>query len=381
MEPTTQTAPHTSIATHFSSLKDPQVVGRSAHELLDILTITILAVICGAKGWEDIEDWAVDHAVWLRTFLRLPNGIPQHDCYRRIFAALAPAPFAQCFTQWMQALVGSTRGKLVAIDGKTMRRSFDRARGRLALHVVSAWVAANGVALGQVVTDAKSNEITAIPALLDLLDIRGAVVSIDAMGCQKSIATKIVDRGADYLLALKDNHPTAHQEVAAYFADAVGTTTVHSHTYTDGGHGRVEVRHVHVTTDTAWFEDRAAWKGLQSFVMVERECHMGTEVRQERRYFLCSLATTDAAAIGAHVRDHWSIENPLHWTLDVTFREDDCRIRVGHGPENFALLRKLALALLKRTPFGRRSLTQRQKLADRNPDYLLAVLAAGSQGF
>ena len=381
MEPTTPTASHTSITTHFSTLKDPRVVGRSTHALLDILTIAILAVICGAKGWEDMEDWAIDHAAWLGTFLPLPGGIPQHDCYRRVFAALAPVPFAQCFTQWMQALVGSTQGKLIAIDGKTMRRSFDRARGRSALHVVSAWVAANGVALGQVVTDAKSNEITAIPALLDLLDIRGAVVSIDAMGCQKSIATTIVEGGADYLLALKDNHPTAHQEVAAYFADAVGTTTVHSHTTTDAGHGRVEVRRVHVTTDTAWFEDRAAWKGLKSFVMVESERHLGTTIQRDCRYFLCSLTTTDAAAVGTHVRDHWSIENPLHWTLDVTFREDDCRIRVGHGPENFALLRKLALALLKRTPFGRRSLTQRQKLADRNPNYLLSVVAAGSTGF
>jgi predicted transposase YbfD/YdcC len=278
----------------------------------------------------------------------------------------------------MQALVGSTDGKLVAIDGKTMRRSFDRARGRSALHVVSAWVAANGVSLGQVVTDAKSNEITAIPALLDLLDIKGAVVSIDAMGCQKSIATKIVDCGADYLLALKDNHPTAHEEVAAYFTEAVGTPTVHSYASTDGGHGRVEVRTVHVTTDIGWFADRAEWKGLESFVMVESERDLGTKVQRDRRYFLCSLATTDAAAVGAYVRDHWSIENPLHWTLDVTFREDDCRIRDGHGPENFALLRKLAVVLLKRTPFGRRSLTQRQKLADRNPEYLASVLASGA---
>jgi predicted transposase YbfD/YdcC len=378
MEPTKPTTRQNSIATYFGTLKDPRVVARSDHTLLDILTIAILSVICGAKGWEDMEDWAIDHATWLHTFLQLPNGIPQHDCYRRVFAVLAPGPFAQCFTQWMQALVGSTTGKLVAIDGKTMRRSFDRARGCSALHIVSAWVAANGVALGQVVTDAKSNEITAIPVLLDLLDLKGAVVSIDAMGCQKTIARKIVDRGADYLLALKDNQPTVHEEVAAYFADAIGTPTVHSDTNTDGGHGRIEVRHVHVTTDLAWFENRAEWKGLKSFVMVESERHIGTKITREKRYFLCSLATTDTALVGTYVRDHWSIENPLHWTLDVTFREDDSRIRVGHGAENFALLRKIALALLKRTPFGRRSLAQRQKLADRNYDYLLAVLAAGS---
>jgi predicted transposase YbfD/YdcC len=381
MEPTTPGAPHSTIATHFAALKDPRVVGRSDHDLLDILTIAILAVICGAKGWEDIEDWAEDHATWLQTFLRLPNGIPQHDCYRRVLAALDPTAFAACFTAWMQALVGSTAGKLIALDGKTMRRSFDRARGRSALHLVSAWVAANGVALGQVVTDAKSNEITAIPALLDLLDLRGAVVSIDAMGCQKDIAAKIVDGGADYLLSLKDNHPTAHAEVAAYFAGAINTPTVHSHETTDGDHGRIEVRRVHVTTDLAWFADRAAWKGLQSFVMVESTRDLGTTVQHECRYFLGSQATTDAAAVGTYVRDHWSVENALHWTLDVTFREDDCRIRDGHGPQNFAWLRKLALTLLTRTPYGRRSLVQRQKLADRNHDYLLSVLAAGSQAF
>jgi predicted transposase YbfD/YdcC len=378
MEPAPSGAPHSTIALHFAGLKDPRVVGRSDHALLDILTIAILAVICGAKGWEDIEHWAEDHAAWLQTFLRLPNGIPQHDCYRRVFAALDPTAFSTCFMTWMQALVGSTAGKLIAIDGKTMRRSFERARGRHALHLVSAWVASNAVTLGQVVTDTKSNEITAIPALLDLLDIRGAVVSIDAIGCQKAIAGRIVEGGADYLLSLKDNHPTAHQEVAAYFAQAIDTPTVHSHETTDGDHGRLEGRRVHVTTDVAWFADRAEWKGLQSFVMVESTRDLGTVVQRECRYFLCSLAVTDAAALGAYVRSHWSIENTLHWTLDVTFREDDCRIRAGHGPQNFAWLRKLALTLLRRTPFGRRSLAQRQKLADRNHTYLLSVLAAGS---
>ncbi|SRR6266540_995679 len=378
MEPTNSITPLSSIAAHFGTLKDPRVVARSDHDLLDILTIAILAVICGARGWEDIEDWAEDHQAWLKTFLRLPSGIPQHDCYRRVLGALDPTAFSQCFTQWMQALAGCTEGKLIAIDGKTMRRSFDRARGRSALHLVSAWVAANSVTLGQVVTEAKSNEITAIPALLDLLDLRGAIISIDAMGCQKNIAAQIIDEGANYLLSLKDNHPTAHQEVAAYFTHALNTPTVHSHETTDGGHGRIEVRRIHVTTDIAWFAEHEAWKGLKSFVMVESERDLGTAMQHECRYFLCSLDTTDAATIGTYVRDHWSVENTLHWTLDVTFREDDCRIREGHGPQNFAWLRKLALTLLKRTPFGRRSLVQRQKLADRNHDYLLSVLAAGS---
>jgi predicted transposase YbfD/YdcC len=229
MELTEPRPPHRSIATHCATLKDPQVVGRSDHDLLEILTLAILAVIGGAKGWEDLKHGAKDHATWWQTSLRVPNGIPPHDCYRRVFAALDPTAFAACFMAWMQALVGSTAGKLVAIDGKTMRRSFDRARGRAALHLVTAWVATKGVALGQVVTDAKSNASTAIPALLDLLDLRGAVVSIDAMGCQKEIAGTMIDGGADSLLSLKDNHPTAHQEIAAYFAQAINTPTVHSH--------------------------------------------------------------------------------------------------------------------------------------------------------
>lgn len=382
MERTKPAAPHSSIATHFAALKDPRVVGRTGHTLLDILTIAMLATICGSKGWEDIEQWAEDHAAWLGTFLSLRSGIPQHDTYRRVFAALDPTAFAACFTAWMQALVATTDDKLIAIDGKTMRRSFDRARGQSPLHVVTAWVATNAVALGQVVTDAKSNEISAIPALLELLDIRGAVVSIDAMGCQKPIAAKIIDRGADYLLSLKDNHPTAHAQVAAYFADAIHrhSPTVQSHESVEGDHGRIETRRVHVTTDIAWFADRAAWKGLRSFVLVESTREIGAVVQHEMRYFLCSVAL-DAATAGAYVRSHWSVENTLHWTLDVTFREDDCRIRDGHAPQNLAWLRKLAITLLKRTPFGRRSLVQRQKLADRNPDYLSSVIASALQAF
>ena len=385
MEPKDSTELYNPLAAHFATLPDPRVVGRCDHDLLAILSIAIMSVICGCKGWEDMAFWAQDHQAWLKTFLRLPNGIPHHDCYRRVFAALDPTAFSQCFMTWMQALVGSTEGKLIAIDGKTMRRTFDRASGRSALHVVSAWVASNAVVLGQVVTDAKSNEITAIPALLALLDVRGAIVTIDAMGCQKDIAADIVARGADYVLSLKDNHPTAHQEVAEYFAWAISKGTVQSHQTTDGDHGRIEVRTTHVTTHVDWFEDRSDWKGLQSFVMVESERTIGSKVTTERRYYLSSLGTTDAAVVGAYVRAHWSIENTLHWSLDVTFREDDSRIRVGHGPQNLAWLRKLAITLLKRTPSNPRnlakgrSLIQRQAQADRDHDYLLAVLTADSQ--
>ena len=381
METMNRSTPGGSIAQHFGSLQDPRVVGRCAHDLLDVLTITFLAVICGADGWDAIEDWARFRESWLRTFLRLPHGIPGDDTYRRVFAALRPAAFAECFTRWATALVGATAGKLVALDGQTLRHSFDRARGQSALHLVHAWVADNGVVLGQIATDAKSNEITAIPALLELLDLRGAVVTIDAMGCQKEIAAAIVEAEADYVLALKDNHPTARDEVARYFEHAAGTPAVQSVETTDGDHGRIEIRRTHLTTDVAWFEDRGDWAGLRSFVWVETERHVGTTVTREQHYFLSSLATTNAAQMGSYVRGHWGIENKLHWSLDVTFHQDASRIRRDHAPQNFAAVRKLALVPLKAETTFKAGIERKRRRADRDLDYLLAVLNAGGRSF
>lgn len=370
-----------SIARHFGELKDPRVRGRCDHDLLEILTITFLAVICGASGWDDIEDWARFRESWLRTFLQLRGGIPGDDTFRRVFAALEPRSFAACFTRWTATLVGATAGKLVAIDGQTLRHSFDRAKGQSALHVVSAWVSDNAVTLGQVVTNAKSNEITAIPELLAILDLRGAVVSIDAMGCQKAIAAGIVEKQADYLLALKDNHPTARDEVALYFADAIGTPTVHTAETTDGDHGRVEIRRVHVTTDVAWFADRGDWASLGSMVCIERERHVNATISYERVYYLSSLRTSDAAIIGGYARAHWGVENGLHWALDVTFGQDASRIRRDNAPQNFAIVRKLALVLLKAERTFKAGIQRRRRRADRDLNYLNSILNAESHEF
>src|SRR6266545_7752072 len=270
-----------SIATHFVTLTDPRNVNACDHPLLEVITVAILAVICGAEGWEHIETFGKAREAWLRTVLTLPKGVPSDDTFRRVFTTLRSDEFRRCFTAWMQALVGTTEGKLVAIDGKTLRRSFDRAAGRSALHLVHAWVEANSILLGQYATEAKSNEITAIPALLALLDVRGAVVTIDAMGCQKAIAAQIVAQEADYILALKDNHPTAHAQVVAYFEQAIGTPAIACSETTDGGHGRIEVRRVYTTTEIEWFEKRTEWEGLGCCIRVDCERTVGNKTTSE----------------------------------------------------------------------------------------------------
>ncbi len=342
-----------------------------------MITVAILAVICGAEGWEHIETFGKAREAWLRTVLTLPKGVPSDDTFRRVFTTLRSDEFRRCFTAWMQALVGTTEGKLVAIDGKTLRRSFDRAAGRSALHLVHAWVEANSILLGQYATEAKSNEITAIPALLALLDVRGAVVTIDAMGCQKAIAAQIVAQEADYILALKDNHPTAHAQVVAYFEQAIGTPAIACSETTDGGHGRIEVRRVYTTTEIEWFEKRTEWEGLGCCIRVDCERTVGNKTTSESRYFLSSLKGPDPVQVGAYVRGHWSVENPLHWSLDVSFHEDASRIRKDHGPENFALLRRIALVLLKNEHTAKGGVPAKRLRAGWDPDYLLKVLATG----
>jgi predicted transposase YbfD/YdcC len=370
------------IWSHFESLKDPRVERTRRHELMDIVIVSILAVVCNADGWSEIVDYANTKEAWLRTFLKLPNGIPCDDTFRRVFAALDPAQFQACFLNWARSLVGGTNGKLVAIDGKTARHSFAGEEGKGPLHLVSAWVAQNQLVLGQVATETKSNEITAIPKLLELLDLHGATVTIDAMGCQKAIAEKIVDGGADYILALKDNHPTLHREVELFFDSARSEGFPEGHgsrsESVDGGHGRIEVRRVVASDDIGWMAEKTSWKHLRSVVMVESERMTEEKTSVERRYYMSSLAA-DAQAIGEKIRGHWSIENELHWVLDMAFNEDRSRIRRGKGPDNFALLRKIALGLLKHEKTSRWGLLGKRKRAGWDEQYLLKVLEAGAR--
>ncbi|MGK4002228.1 ISAs1 family transposase [Sorangium sp. So ce1036] len=364
---------------HFASLPDPRVVGRSDHKLLDIIAIAILGTICGAEGWDDFADFGECKHGWLKTFLDLPAGIPSADTFRRVLSALDPEAFSACFVAWMQALVGSPDGKLVAIDGKTARRSFDRAAERSPLHLVSAWVQQNSLTLGQVATDPESNEITAIPKLLGMLNLRGATVTIDAMGTQKEIAQGIVDRGAAYLLALKANQTKLYEQVAQIFSEAgTGFFSLVKHTVhetVEEGHGRRERRRVWTTTDLSRITEAPKWPGLRSITMVERERQAGPggELTSERHYFISSSARTGAKAMASLIRAHWSIENRCHWVLDVAFREDESRVRAGQ--ENIGLLRKIALNLLKQDQTTKRGIAAKRKKAGWNHDYLLRVLS------
>jgi predicted transposase YbfD/YdcC len=370
-----------SLAHHFADLTDPRIDRSRLHELLDIVAIAICAVVAGADSWDDIEDFGNAKIAWLGTFLELPNGIPSHDTFRRLFERLDPAEFQRGFLGWIEALHEATERQVIAIDGKTPRRSFDRAKGQSALHRVHAWATANHLLLGQVAVGEKSNEITAIPKLLKMLSISGAIVTIDAMGCQKEIARTIRGRGADYILALKANHERLFEQVVAFWDRACarlmkGPDIGYDREWSQG-HGRTEARRCWATSDLDWLEGREEWKDLKSVVFIESERFIGESLSVETRYYLSSLPN-DAKLLNAAVRSHWGVENSLHWVLDVTFDEDRSRIKKENAPENFGLLRRLALCLLKKESSSKRSIKGKRLRASWDEGYLQRVLCGNA---
>lgn len=366
---------------HFKQIEDPRVERTKHHLLIDILVIAICACVCGAEGWTEIEEFGHAREEWFRKFLQLPNGIPSHDTFRRVFMLIKPQAFQQCFLSWVQTMGTAIKGSLVNIDGKHLRgtRTKKEARdGTEGLRIVSAWSAANNLVLGQVKTQEKSNEITAIPELLSLLAVSGCIVTIDAMGCQKEIVKQIVEQEADYCISLKGNQGTLHQEVADYFtwAEKIGFKEI-DYSYcksVEKDHGRIEQRRCWVTEDIDWLTQKAEWQGLKSIVMVEsvREV-IGKAATTERRYFISSLEADAQTSLRA-VRGHWAIENSLHWVLDVAFREDSCRIRVENAAENMATLRHMVLNLLKQEKSCKRGIRTKRLKAGWDDTYLLKVL-------
>jgi predicted transposase YbfD/YdcC len=370
-----------SLAHHFADLTDPRIDRSRLHELLDIVAIAICAVVAGADSWDDIEDFGNAKIDWLGTFLELPNGIPSHDTFRRLFERLDPAEFQKGFLGWIEALHEATERQVIAIDGKSLRRSFDRAKGKSALHLVHAWATANHLLLGQVAVDQKSNEITAIPVLLKMLSISGAIVTIDAMGCQKEIARTIRGREADYILALKANHERLFEQVVAFWDRACarlmkGPDIGYDREWSEG-HGRTEARRCWATSDLDWLEGREEWKDLKSVVFIESERFIGESLSVETRYYLSSLPN-DARLLNQAVRSHWGVENSLHWVLDVTFDEDRSRIKKENAPENFGLLRRLALCLLKKESSSKRSIKGKRLRASWDEGYLQRVLCGNA---
>jgi predicted transposase YbfD/YdcC len=365
-----------SLVTHFASLEDPRLERTRKHNLLlDIIAITICAVICGADSWVAVERYGVAKLDWLSRFLKLPNGIPSHDTFGRFFAALLPEQFQACFAGWVAEVAGCLGLKQVAIDGKTQRGSHDRGKGQAGLHLVSAWAVQNHLILGQEAVAQKSNEIPAIPKLLELLDLEGALVTIDAMGCQKEIAEQIIGQGGDYILAVKENQPTLYAEIeqldaAALASDYAGIKGCGVH---ERSHGRDEFRACWVLTDLEELRERAKWPGLQSVIVIVRDRTVGEQSSCEKHYYISSRKLSAKKFLRA-VRGHWGIENSLHWVLDVVFGEDHSRVRKDHGPENFGLLRRMAISMLKAEQ-GPGSIQVKRLMAGWANDFLEKVLA------
>ena len=374
-----------SIVEHFQSLEDPRIERSRKHRLIDILVIALCTLLSGGEGFQDMELFGKSKCAWLQTFLALPHGIPSHDTFGRVFACLNPRRFQECFLAWTQAVAQLTQGALISLDGKTVRASFDRATASSPLHMLSAWCSEQGgLVLGQLKTEAKSNEITAIPDLLQLLAIKGCIVTIEAMGCQTAIAGQIRAQGGDYLLALKSNHKKAYAAVKRYFHQHIEhqlawRTAENFFDAFDDSHGRTVRRRVWTITDLTSIPQLAKWSDLQSVIVVEtiRAAYAGAPITSDYRIYIASVRRS-ATAFVTMIRQHWDIENKLHWSLDVTFNEDRCRIRTDHAPENMVALRHVALNLLRQEHVQHLSLRRKRLLCRLDEHYLLTVLSGAT---
>ncbi len=381
-----QTHPKLSLIEHFQSIHDPRINRTKEHALIDVLVIAVCTLLCGGETFNDMEDFGKAKEDWFRTFLRLANGIPSHDTFNRVFAALNPKEFLECFLRWTQSLRQAVHQEIVALDGKALRRAMNK-RENLK-YVVSAWAESNNLVLGQLKVTDKSNEITAVPELLRVLELSGCIVTLDAMGCQKKIAKEIIEADADYVLALKGNQETVHEEVKSFLDATIleaqaprsagapmpkaAATLAHVQTV-EKDHGRFEIRDYYQSDQLSWFADLDKWEGLKSVGVVESRREIDGVKTVERRYYLASLPL-NVELFARAVRSHWGVENKLHWVMDVCFHEDQSRARTGHAAENLATLRRLALNMLKKETTKKRGIKGKQLNASWDHSYLLKLL-------
>ena len=368
--------PFVNLVDHFSSLEDPRLNRRQLHKFTDILVIAICAILSGVDNWVHIAEFGESKKTWFKQFLSLENGIPSHDTFGRVFSLLSPELLESYFVSWVQSVAKLVNGEIVPIDGKRLRGSYDKNNAQAAIHLVSAYASECGLVLGQVKTADKSNEISAIPQLLKTLYLKGCIVSIDAMGCQRNIADKIIQAQADYVLALKANQATLHDDVKLFFETACQNSThpqhVDYHQTIDKGHGRIEQRTYWITSQIDWLDNKEQWRNLNSIGCVESTRIIHDKISKERRYYICSIAA-DAKQFAQAVRTHWSIES-IHWLLDVSFKEDAHRTRRGHSAQNISILRRLALNILKKDN-SKGSIQAKRLRAGWNTTFLTQLLA------